>query len=337
MLLRLGVWKENLLDNEGQYAESNSSRGELSLTLLSSDPLWHHRNYGPHHWNDPNGLLLLFASCQIDVVEASPSLLFWGALPPSAFKEVVDQWVTEENINIFEDSPLVGALRSMLPINFIDPGPDDISRCTLILRRLIKMGGDIHRFCPELGTSLLDEIIAATICPFEFRYLVDRWTHTLASLGIDIQSYVEAEMAFRPLPHQRSLPSINDRQRILFFSPTSYIPIWWDWQIPSDSPAYNLLEEFKHFGPPVHACIPHEQYYYRWGEVDNAPFDYPFWLLHMLKFEWDLHIGRPTSDTDEAVMRGRMRRFEWKVEKKLRKKKGRRVEELQSMPGAWID
>jgi hypothetical protein len=336
LLLRLGAGKENLLDNDGQSVETRSLSYDPLLTLLSSDPLRCLNDRHPSVWNDPDGILHLFASRQIDIVETSPALLFWKALHASDLRDVMNEWVTEENINILEHSPLVAALRSTLKSRRVDPGPEDPSRCKLILRRLIGMGGDIHRFCPELQTSLLDDIIDLTTCPFEFRFLMEIWANALESSGIDIQSYVEAEMAFRPLPNQRSLPSIDDRQRILFFSPTSYIPIWWDWQIPNDSPAYDLLEEFKHFGPPAHGGIPSE-HYYRWGEVDNSPFNYPRWLLRMLKFEWHLLIGYGTQDTDEAVVNQRMRRFDWKMEKKLRKEKGRKSGRFPKMPGAWID
>jgi hypothetical protein len=268
-------------------------------------------------------------------VEASPALLFWRALQAPDLGDVINEWVTEENINILEYSPLVAALRSTLKSRGVDPGPKDASRCTLILKRLIRMGGDIHRFFPELGTSLLDDIIALTTCPFEFRFLMGLWANSLALSGIDIQSYVEAEMAFRPLPHQRSLPSIDERQRILLFSPTSHIPIWWDWQIPINSHAYDVLEEFRNFGPPAQARITSE--IGRLGELDNSPFHYSPWLICMLQLEWHLRIDYPTSETGEAVVKKRMRRFERKVEKKLRKRKGRKFEEVRSMPGAWID
>jgi hypothetical protein len=268
-------------------------------------------------------------------VEASPSLLFWRALHTSDLRDVINEWVTEENINVLEYSPLVAALRSTLTSRRVNPGPEDASRSMLLLRKLIRMGGDIHRFFPELGTSLLDDIVELTTCPFEFRFLMGIWTNALESSGIDIQSYVEAEMAFRPLPHQRSLPSIYERQRILVFSPTSYIPIWWEWQIPNNSPAYEVLEEFKNFGPPAQARIISELG--TWGEVDNSPFNYSSWLISLLQLEWHLLIDFPTSDIDEAVVEARMRRFEWKAEKKLRKKKGGKEEEPRSVPGAWVD
>lgn len=171
------------------------------LTLLSSDPLHVLNEAQPSVWNDPNGILHLFASRQIDIVEASPALLFWKALHTSELRDVVNEWVTEENINILEHSPLVAALRSTLKSRRVDPGPEDASRCKLILRRLVRIGGDIHRFCPELQTSLLNDIIDLTTCPFEFRFLMEIWANALESSGIDIQSYVEAEMAFR-LPRE---------------------------------------------------------------------------------------------------------------------------------------
>lgn len=311
----------------------------LELALIGtacSEPLWYLRCQSVSEWNSQDGILRLFSSRQTDVLERTPSIFFWKEFSASEFKALTGEWVNEDNINIFVDSPLVCGLKCMWKSS---PDSDD-NEWKSVFQRLMKIGADVHRFSKELGRSLLDDILCLTDCPFESQSLVRLWIQVISSSDIDIERYLDTEMSFRTSLQNPFLPSRDDRQRIILFSPNSPTPIQWEWYISSTSHAYDVLEEFKNFGPPAQNLFVSE-FHALWGAVDNWPFVYSEWHKCVADLTRDQERGFGMTDCWRGeVVRRCEGRWERRLEKrgwKFARRNGNLRQDGRRVPGAWVD
>ena len=88
----------------------------------------------------PENILRLFLSLYPDLLERG-ALGFWGKYNIDEFENVVERWVRRDNINLFDDSPIVCAIRSFSYNIF----PFHVDRYIKVTQKLIELGADLHR------------------------------------------------------------------------------------------------------------------------------------------------------------------------------------------------
>jgi len=155
------------------------------------------------------------------------------------------------------------------------------------------------------------------------------WFDILIESQIDVVEYLRTEYRLHFDP-SRSLPMLRSewysdyRARYLIISeePPS---ISWDWFIDAEGHAFEVLEEFKNFGPSRH-----DRYteYRHPGFMYNWPYAYPVWELRTKFEEYGLRLQQVVEDRYE-------RRWRRKA-LKLAKARGL-IHQGPKMPGAWID
>jgi hypothetical protein len=255
---------------------------------------------------------------------------------------MVNEFVTRDNVNLFDDSPLLCAFRSMQRypgrvLMYRDQGIDGaaFNDCEMeplldiwkgAIRNVIQKDADIHRFSEDGHLSLLQELMIIENCPFQAQDMIDLWLDLLSSSGVDVASYLKIEM-----DHHRKnksfLKDLEGRQRCMVFQLGYLPPVSWDWWVNPQGPVYEVLQEFKHIGPPVD-CTFETGYSPIYGEMgDNWPFVHP-------KSWYPLFFVEKSPALVESE-----RRFERRQRKKAIKYakaqgifwKGPRL------PGSWVD
>jgi hypothetical protein len=111
----------------------------------------------------------LFAKYYDDVEEAFPSI-FSKFYTLETLEYLINEWVTEHNVNEYQwSSPLRCVALSMLSAGI--HLQKDCSDGKRLIRRLVKMGADVHEATLDIGT-ILEQLMYTTGSPFVSKYLV---------------------------------------------------------------------------------------------------------------------------------------------------------------------
>jgi hypothetical protein len=294
-------------------------------------------------------------------------LLFWTEYRIDEFEYIIEDWVTWDNINLFEDSPLLCAVRSMkrdeydlnwqyyldrkngpdrqycldrgYPLDGVYPlnrqhhleWLDYQDRWKMAIGKLIKLGADIHQQVDTTRPRLLYELLAIARHPFDSQNLFDLWMQILWFSDIDIARYLTTEWNFY---HKEShfIEDLENRPRHIIFDISGRPRVYWDWWIDPRSPAYEVLQEFRNFGPAVHD-ISQNSFHCTEGHDENAPFFY--YQLYEKFVSKDATIYYVEKPEHLAAQR----RFEKRMHKKavkLAKAQGLCMK-VPRLPGAWIE
>jgi len=245
------------------------------------------------------------------------------------FREIIKEFVSEQNINEFSHSPILKSMEMMLGTlrtAHHQHGPSD--EWMEITRRLIAFGADIHRF-KEDGSSLTRGIMRLADHPFDSIYVGDVWLDILRGAGVNDSEYLEAEKLY-DIEWWESQPERLIRQLFNVSKAANKCRLSWDWSISPEVSVFDVLNEFKHFGPTQHSA--RNDYHYP-ENLHNWPYVYPDWKYCE---ECDSEGFNPLK-TPKLFERTKIR-FERRQQKKAFKlAKVQRLHRSPNIPGAWID
>jgi hypothetical protein len=243
------------------------------------------------------------------------------------FRELVDEFISEQNINGFQYSPLLFSMEMTLRALMTAHGPFD--EWMEVTRGLIALGADIHGF-KEDNSTLFTSILRLADHPFDSTYVGDVWLDTLRGVGVNDSEYLEAEAM-----HGSEYWNTQSGEPLIFLcwevsEEGDKCKISWDWSISPELSVFDVLNEFKHFGPTQHS--PGEDYHHP-ENLHNWPYVYPDWKYYEV-FE---DQGVKILDFPELLERTRIR-FERRQQKKAFKlAKVQGLHRSPNVPGGWID
>ena len=248
------------------------------------------------------------------------------------FNEMVNDFVSTENISNSMDSPIGTAMRMLWNSHPTDRDHDSWKQVT---RRLISLVADPLNYSRrrgfDQGYTLLAEILNLVERPFESISIGRLFLDILSDLKLDVVAYLEAESK-RHFDPTKSLPMLREnlntefRERYLVISkaPPS---VSWEWFKDPKGSAFELLDEFKNFGL---GC----RYLYS-AKNDSWPFFYSDYY----KSTWHLSHGGTISPKQSLALRLREERFQRRQHKKGMK--GAKSQQILhpglKVPGSWID
>jgi hypothetical protein len=243
------------------------------------------------------------------------------------FNDMVHEWVSKENINKYGFSPILAATKMLWKSEsiFSDHWKEAI-------QRLIALGADLQKSSFDGGT-MLDDIMSIVDRPFDSSYLGNTWLDTLHKCDVDVVEYLRKERVHHSID-SRPLPLLYphwrfDHERHLIISEEVPI-ISWEWFIDPKGRAFDVLEEFKNFGPASHD---HSSDYYCPENIENWPFIYPGWQYCAKRVE-----DGYAYDKQRRIFRlfeDRFERHQHNKAMKLARAQG--IRRGPKIPGAWID
>ena len=267
-----------------------------------------------------------------DITDVIPNLFsgWLGGLSLEMMSNILDQWITKDNIKEFSSSPVVSAVGSLALDFSIEPWRE---KWAVLIINLIKMGAPIHRYSSTSASTLLDVLFSHGDGPFESAALGNIWLSILGRAGVDVASYLELEAK----NHQLSLVyCVEDyyfkRNRELSFSFKEPLSVSWDWFVDPTATASVLVVEFKYlvnlnFGPWDQE---HMEWLYTW----------PHGIYHWHQWHWQWHhcdahpyVGK--GIVLENIYQLRFHRRRLKKAAKLARIQGFR--KTNRIPGAWIE
>jgi hypothetical protein len=251
-------------------------------------------------------------------------------IPVDLFTRMVHEWVTEENINDCVCPPLAIAVKRLG-----ESLPYQCPPWKSTILHLIRLGSNLQRGSIE-GITILDDLMNGAHTPFESKSLGLAWLDILTELRLDVVEYLRTEYYFHVDP-SKSLPMLEGKKSTDFRARRLVVSeetpaISWDWFIDSNGKAFEVLEEFKNFGPSVVDDI-------SWLVGDhillcNWPFLYPRWAFDMTDGtfrSWDKIIAELAQLAEDRFER------RWhKKAMKLARAQGL-LQRGPKVPGAWID
>jgi hypothetical protein len=167
--------------------------------------------------------------------------------------------------------------------------------------------------------------------PVVSRSLGLAWLDILTEMRLDVVEYLRTEYCFHFDP-SKSLPMLEEdfhgkyphARRLVVSEETPSIS--WDWFIDANRKAFEVLEEFKNFGPGAVDII---DWYRGCPRLCNWPFFYPRWAF----------IVRFRNKNSAAIAQFAEDRFERRWQKKAMKLARAQgiLQRGPKVPGAWID
>jgi hypothetical protein len=251
-------------------------------------------------------------------------------IPVDLFTRMVHEWFTEENINDCRCPPLAIAAQK-----FGESLPFQCPHWKSIILHLIRLGSDLQRGSRE-GTTILDDLMNVVNTPFESQSLGLAWLDILTELRLDVVEYLRTEYRFHFDP-SKSLPILSAdwrtdyRARRLVVSEETP-SISWDWFIDANGKAFEVLEEFKNFGPGAVDDI--DWFVHGPRSLNNWPFFYPIWDFYGTRARFI-----PWYEITPAKVQLAEDRFERRWQKKAMKLARAQgiLQRGPKVPGAWID
>jgi hypothetical protein len=302
--------------------------------------------FGPHDFNDFRDTKVLFTSrCdEIDITEHCHHLFSQQYFQPTIqmFNDLVNEFVSEETVNKFHETPIPMAMRMLWSS---EPALHDEWKKTI--RHVIDLGANLSKghTTGTVGT-LLDNIMNLVARPFDSIWLGKEWLDVLSKSKVDTVEYLQREFRvhfdeFKSLPMLSPDVRSDNRPRYLIISED--IPsVSWDWFIDPQGPVFDLLLEFRNFGPTISdvsyiGCVNLTSNYVEEEETEMLeeedetwPFFYP---------DWQERLRRGWRDPETLKLRKIAKaRYENRRRKKARKLgKAREIRRVPKMPGSWIN
>lgn len=259
-------------------------------------------------------------------------------LPVEDFRSSVLEWVTEENVNLFDPHPLAIVTERLCACSFdLDNKEDmvDIQGWMNIGSHLISLKATIQGIKSGYGKphSLIEIAVNSTVHPSESQAVGVRLLDMLRASNVDLVGFLKAERRSHLegswLPNVPFVKTIDAGKRRLHISDTEPFSLSWDWWIDREGHAFEALNEFRHFEQFTHSF----SYDYYRGPLSNWPYIYPTWHFFFMCSQ-HLHPNK----YDKGVASLFQRRFERRWKKKITKQaKINGTWRKPKMPGTWID
>jgi len=283
---------------------------------------------GPGGITDFRDTNALFASqCgEIDITIQCYNLFsqHWFEPTLQIFNDMVNEFVSEETVNRFRETPIAMAMKMLWSSD--SALYDEWKK---IICHLIELGENLNKG-GVFEMTPLDYIMNLVGRPFDSIYLGKEWLDILSISKIDLVEYLRTEFRLH-FARSKSLSMLSPdsksdyRPRYLVIS--EKIPsLSWEWFIDPDGQAFDLLDEFKDFGPivPRYSDIDLDEEGHHW------PLVYPVWedCLGIKFFD-------PEMINRRRVAEARFENRRHKKAKKLARACG--ISKIPEVPGSWID
>jgi hypothetical protein len=105
---------------------------------------------------------------------------------------MVAKWVRRYNTNLFEDSPVICAIRSFVHNKF----SFHVDRYFKVTQKLVELGAELHCTSDTTDLSLLHRILAEAREPAEASRIFRFWILVLNEARIDMTRYFNIELDF---------------------------------------------------------------------------------------------------------------------------------------------
>jgi hypothetical protein len=233
-----------------------------------------------------------------------------------SFEVIIETWVNSENINLFNDSPLLCAMRSL---RWRPPWPIKL-RWIKAIQKLIKMGADIHQFSKSSKVSLLHEVLGIAKQSWDVPEAFNFWILILVSSGVNITRYLRVEVDFYydngPIFIPVEDPYELRRCITLEVHADGDAHFGWEWWVEPRHPGYELAKEFN----PLDASLFHAS---KEQSLNSDDYDYTQYMK--------------VADERRHSQQLREERFWSKKAAKAAKAKKEQDANPTRLPGAWID
>jgi hypothetical protein len=252
------------------------------------------------------------------------------------FRSQVERWVTEENVNLFDPSPLDVVTRRICNLS-IDP--IEFHKWKDIAFYLIAKKAEFHELNSMLNfghykTCLLEVVLISVAHPFDAQTIGTRLLEMLDASNVDLAEYLTFERQHHP--EGLFVPFIG---MFIYFTPLFKTPdprtielyiyeeqpflISWDWWADPLGTAFIVLHEFRHFGQAE--CPSYNEY----NPLVYWPFIYP---------KWTFGLDRWSSKKYRPLLKRFQQRSDHRWQKKMIKEaKIQGTYKKPKIPGTWID
>jgi hypothetical protein len=245
----------------------------------------------------------------------------------------VEQWVTEENVNLFQPNPLEVVTSQLCNLS-IDP--TEYHRLKEIASYLIGKGAKLHGLkCWGKKICLLAATIASTAHPFDSQIVGTRLLEMLAASNVDVAEYLAFERQHHPgglmttygsYRRYEGWPYDSDPRAVkLDINEEHPFSLSWGWWVDPKEEAFIVLQEFRDFGRAE---------YLLGGEPEPAgwssywPFFYP---------DWTRGLSIWSDEEEKAFLKRIQQRSHRRWKKKMIKEaKMQGTYKKPKMPGTWI-
>jgi hypothetical protein len=256
-------------------------------------------------------------------------------LPVDEFRSRVEKWVTEENVNLFNPTPLDVVTRRLCNPSI---GPIEFHQWKDIACYLIAKNAKFYEFQSRYTKAcLLTVAITSVAQPFDAQTIGTRLLEMLDASNVDLAEYLTFERQHHPegllapeiqrfIRKEPWFVSSDPRAIKLCIHEEQPFLLSWDWWVDPKETAFTVLHEFRHFG---------QAGYFSYGQLWLAggliywPFIYPKWMFGLNAW---------AKEEEEALLKRFQQRSEYRWQKKMIKQaKIQGTYKKPKMPGTWID
>jgi hypothetical protein len=249
------------------------------------------------------------------------------------FRSRVEKWVTEDNVNLFNPSPLEIVTRRLCDLS-IDP--IELHKWKDIAFYLIAKEAKFHELWNP-KSCLLEIAVTSVAHPFDAQTIGTRFLEMLDASNVDLTEYLTFERQHHPegllapkIPifiRQRPWREPPDPRAIkLYIHEDQPFLLSWDWWVDPKEKAFIVSHEFRHFGRAEHSLYGD---YRLPGGLSYWPFIYPNWIFCL--DQW-------ANTKDKALLKRFQQRSDHRWQKKMIKQaKAQGTYKKPQMPGTWID
>jgi len=248
------------------------------------------------------------------------------------FRSRVENWVTEENVNLFTPSPLEVVTRRVCNLS-IDP--IEFHKWKDIASYLIAKKAKFHELYSQFeGPCLLEVAVTSVAHPFDAQTIGTRVLEMLDASNVDLAEY----LTFERQHHLEGL-LVPETPIYIYNAPCFQIPdpraiklyiyeeqpflLSWDWWVDPKEPAFIVLHEFRHFGQAEYS------FYDEYNPLVYWPFIYPKWTLWLKVW---------ITEEDTTLLKRFQQRSDHRWQKKMIKQaKIQGTYKKPKIPGTWID
>jgi hypothetical protein len=255
-----------------------------------------------------------------------------GNLSIESFRSRIEMWVTDENVNLFQPTPLDIVTRRLCNLSI---NPTEYHKLNEIASYLIAKGAKFHKleYWGE-QTCLLMAAISSTVHAFDSRILGKRFLEMLAASNVDVAEYLAFERQNHPqgLTTAQGLYGIwpyccDPRAVKLDINEEQPFSLSWDWWADPEGPAFTVLQEFRNFGQ-VELFLDGGELVPDYGRLLYWPFIYPDWT-------WGIS-GWPIEKEKTLLERVQQRSDHRWNKKMIKQAKMQGTYKKPKMPGSWI-
>jgi hypothetical protein len=252
------------------------------------------------------------------------------------FEGLVHGLVSKVNIDAFETSPLSTAMKM-----FHKSDPDSRNAWKELIYSILSLGPDLHNSYDWGGGTVLSQILDIAKSSFESEEVGEEWLAILEDFGINIAEYLGTE---RLCQYKLGLVPIlsppwsnvfedevynNIRYQYINFSDD--VPrISWDWYIHPGRPAFEVLHEFRNFGP---GHLDAREDYQSPEAMFNWPYFYPRWQSCLQTSSE--YITKEMKSSLVELFKARFERRWFRKVQKFQRAQG--FGKNLKIPGAWTD